>query len=975
MIISVCAFMPLTVSAAEIRNVTINGYCYNTLGQNVASTAFLYSTQDEYLGSVYSGYNQSFFTLECNIDNYVIPEYIVFTADVGNHRAEGVYYITEQDIQHFINGKSISIKCPVYTDWKFDVNKKTPNDLSKYIGEEKRKNEYYNNIDKVLNGDFSEYAGTYSLPDGTIMELRANGLTDNNIWNNSVGIRVEDIIKTDNGTYMWSLSAYANGEYVDGIACVLYPINVEVVSWDGHILYTDMAKPRFWCGNDVICDANYIYTKQENISATIESNDTLTLGEQKWITGYVNGIYSQIPSTDVNIVCSDENVLSIGSQDTMCISPENDGEQYLVCANAFVKGVSPGNATLTFYYKGEKLGSTDVTVEAVIADTISDEMILKANVLHKNDRYHYYKDTASSPAILLNNQFKDGYTENLASTYLFVNDLLSALTLHLENGEELDATTYYEILLADILENDSDGIWDTAYSTWKTMYGGYNNKIVQKVAGVVTDLDKVKTLDFIKNNTEKKVLETIIDYSNGQGVLKDVSVEVDVLDKLSLSADLVNDFFNAVDEVYAYSAVQQEKIDVLKNIQIHTANDNLKIACNNLIEDIKFAQENAVMYYATNFGKTAMSDLFDFSHGMVTGLVLQYITTDTAGVTPYVPGLKEAMAIIKTGRFISNSVINADDIAKNVLTVSAYADIEEEIKTYTTWIENSFATNKTVDNARNLMAHADFLKATLIQSHEVYINYVEDVKKADRNLTITGNILALLRGDLRGFIDSTKDSNASYDDVIKTAERMKTGLANEDFYSTNYMDIAAFISNIQTTTPSEWAKEYIDKAINEYYIVPDYLQGNYQNNITRAEFCTLLVGVLENYTGKDINTLVAEAPYNAKLFEDSYYEYVHYMACLGIVNGVSESEFNPLGEITREEAAVMLYRAAQFLNHDLWPIKQPTLEGISFWASDGVRFVMENGIMTGTDNGFEPQGKYTKEQAITTFVRFIENLK
>lgn len=99
------------------------------------------------------------------------------------------------------------------------------------------------------------------------------------------------------------------------------------------------------------------------------------------------------------------------------------------------------------------------------------------------------------------------------------------------------------------------------------------------------------------------------------------------------------------------------------------------------------------------------------------------------------------------------------------------------------------------------------------------------------------------------------------------------------------------------------------------------------------------------------------------------------MACLGIVNSVSESEFNPLGEITREEAAVMLYRAAQFLNHDLWPIKQPTLEGISFWASDGVRFVMENGIMTGTDNGFEPQGKYTKEQAITTFIRFIENLK
>lgn len=114
LITSICAFMPINVGATDFYNVIIDGYCYNTLGQNVASTAFLYSTQDEYLGSVYSGYNQSFFTLECNITNNVIPEYIVFTADVGNHRAEGVYYITEQDIQLFIDGKSISIKCPVY---------------------------------------------------------------------------------------------------------------------------------------------------------------------------------------------------------------------------------------------------------------------------------------------------------------------------------------------------------------------------------------------------------------------------------------------------------------------------------------------------------------------------------------------------------------------------------------------------------------------------------------------------------------------------------------------------------------------------------------------------------------------------------------------------------------------------------------------------------------------------------------------
>ena len=81
-----------------------------------------------------------------------------------------------------------------------------------------------------------------------------------------------------------------------------------------------------------------------------------------------------------------------------------------------------------------------------------------------------------------------------------------------------------------------------------------------------------------------------------------------------------------------------------------------------------------------------------------------------------------------------------------------------------------------------------------------------------------------------------------------------------------------------------------------------------------------------------------------------------------------------MGEISREEAAVMLCRAAQVVDCN---ISAPTtnLNGVSNWAIDGVNFVVDRGIMTGTDFGFEPKGKYTKEQAITTFVRFIENLK
>ena len=70
----------------------------------------------------------------------------------------------------------------------------------------------------------------------------------------------------------------------------------------------------------------------------------------------------------------------------------------------------------------------------------------------------------------------------------------------------------------------------------------------------------------------------------------------------------------------------------------------------------------------------------------------------------------------------------------------------------------------------------------------------------------------------------------------------------------------------------------------------------------------------------------------------------------------------------------MLCAAAEVMGYDT-AVPQTNLTGVSSWAKEGVNFVVDSGIMTGTDKGFEPQGTYTKEQAIVTMVRFFENLK
>ena len=67
----------------------------------------------------------------------------------------------------------------------------------------------------------------------------------------------------------------------------------------------------------------------------------------------------------------------------------------------------------------------------------------------------------------------------------------------------------------------------------------------------------------------------------------------------------------------------------------------------------------------------------------------------------------------------------------------------------------------------------------------------------------------------------------------------------------------------------------------------------------------------------------------------------------------------------------MLMRTADVLGYDT-SYSTSVESGVSSWATEGVGFVTEKGIMNGTGNGFEPQAS---EQAIATFVRMYDNLK
>ena len=169
--------------------------------------------------------------------------------------------------------------------------------------------------------------------------------------------------------------------------------------------------------------------------------------------------------------------------------------------------------------------------------------------------------------------------------------------------------------------------------------------------------------------------------------------------------------------------------------------------------------------------------------------------------------------------------------------------------------------------------------------------------------------------------------------------------------------------------PSSWAAEQVNAAISAG-LVPEALQAGYTSTATRAQFCALAVELYEEVTGETI-TERAE-------FTDTTDVNVQKMAGIGVINGVGNGQFNPSGQLTREQAATILVRLADAMGH---PLPEGTAsfadnDAIASWAVDAVGRAQAGGLMGGIGNNqFSPQGAYTVEQSILTAFRLYETVQ
>ncbi len=161
--------------------------------------------------------------------------------------------------------------------------------------------------------------------------------------------------------------------------------------------------------------------------------------------------------------------------------------------------------------------------------------------------------------------------------------------------------------------------------------------------------------------------------------------------------------------------------------------------------------------------------------------------------------------------------------------------------------------------------------------------------------------------------------------------------------------------------PSSWAAEGVASA-REHQLLTEAVQNNYQSLISREEFCEVMIKLYEALGDK-----VAITTQNP--FKDTQNSAVLKAYQLGIVTGITSSEFYPKMLINRQQMSTMLYRTIKALEPDLNNTRKKVtfsdLKSISDWAMESIEYFSYNQLINGMGNNqYSPLAEATKEQAI-----------
>ena len=173
--------------------------------------------------------------------------------------------------------------------------------------------------------------------------------------------------------------------------------------------------------------------------------------------------------------------------------------------------------------------------------------------------------------------------------------------------------------------------------------------------------------------------------------------------------------------------------------------------------------------------------------------------------------------------------------------------------------------------------------------------------------------------------------------------------------------------NFSDLDKTEWARESVE-TLAAKGIVDGVSEGKFEpmRNVTRAEFVKLIVSAFGMTNKKQVSF--------SDVASDTWYaDSVSIAASNGIVNGISDTEFAPGLEITRQDAALIIYKCMKDLTTAVDGAEPTDMSQVADYAASAVKALYQSGIINGDDGYFAPANKLTRAEAACMLHRALKS--
>jgi len=203
----------------------------------------------------------------------------------------------------------------------------------------------------------------------------------------------------------------------------------------------------------------------------------------------------------------------------------------------------------------------------------------------------------------------------------------------------------------------------------------------------------------------------------------------------------------------------------------------------------------------------------------------------------------------------------------------------------------------------------------------------------------------------------------------KTDDTTNTG--NEETDINDTPDASGETETLRFTDLSNyaWAKGAIN-ALAADEIIKGTTASTFSpaNNITRADFALLLVRAFELESANTENFADVSA-------SDYFASELAIARNTGIVNGIGDNKYAPLGTITRQDMMVMVYRAIEKLGVELGENaepKYPDFDTVAPYARDAVSALIGEGLVNGKSGRIAPTDYTTRAEVAVLIKRILD---